>query len=278
MASYINDRFVNDEDAVLHVFDLSIQRGYGIFDFFRVVDGQPLYMDFHLKRFYGSARAMHLSVPYEPDQIKAIAHQLVQNTSGKEQGIRITLTGGYSANGYSLATPNLIMTCGPVKICNEADFEKGFNIITHEHIREFPEVKSINYLMAVWLQPLLVERKADDVLYHKNGIISEFPRANVFIVTHDKKLATPAKNVLPGITRRNIIELAGNVMPVEVRDISVDELMAAPEVFLASTTKLVMPIVKINDKPVGDGTPGEYSRILYSKLLQFEKRAETPVA
>ena len=129
--------------------------------------------------------------------------------------------------------------------------------------------------MAVWLQPLLSERKADDVLYHKNGIISEFPRANVFIVTHDNKLVTPAKNVLPGITRRNIIELAGNVMPVEVRDITVDELMAAPEVFLASTTKLVMPVLKINDKPVGDARPGEYSRVLYNKLLELEAKAET---
>ena len=180
------------------------------------------------------------------------------------------LTGGYSADSYHIAEPNLVITCNPVKTASQIDFEKGFSIITYEHQRELPSVKSINYLMAVWLQPLLKENSADDLLYYKNNIITEFPRSNVFIVTPDNKLATPGRNVLKGITRKNILSLAQE-MPVQERDITVDELLNAPEVFLTATTKKIIPVLKINDCIISNGKPGPVTSKLYNKFLELEK-------
>jgi branched-chain amino acid aminotransferase len=273
MAVYLNNKFIEDDQAFLHVSDLSIQRGYGIFDFLRTMDGAPLFMDDHLDRFYASADALHLPVKKSREELSPIIHELIKRSSLSEAGIRITLTGGYSTDSYQIAEPNLVITCNPVKISTQNDFEKGVSIITHEYQRELPHVKSINYLMAVWLQPLLKDKQADDLLYHRNNIITEFPRSNVFIVTAGNKLVTPARNVLKGITRKNILSLAKEIAQVEERDIIVEELSDAPEVFLTATTKKIMPVIRINNKMVGNGKPGPVTTKLYKKFLELERSA-----
>lgn len=267
---FLNDRFVENEEAVLHVSDLSMQRGYGIFDFCRTINGIPLFLEDHLQRFYNSAAAMHLSVKYNTAELSSIIHELIQRSSIAEAGIRIMLTGGYSKDGYQLAEPNLIITCNPVNVINDNDFRKGYSIITHQYQRELPYIKSINYLMAVWLQPLLKEKQADDLLYYNKESITEFPRCNVFVVTADNKLVTPSKNILQGITRKNVLSIAKEMMTVEERNIPVEELMNASEVFLTATTKKVLPILKIDGKIVGNGKPGNVTTALYQKFLELE--------
>jgi len=272
MAVYLNDRFLTDDQALLHVSDLSMQRSYAIFDFFRTLNGVPLFMEDHLDRFYASANAMHLPVSKTREEIRAIVNELIIRSSLPEAGMRLMLTGGYSADSYHPAKPNLLITCNPVKTATEADFEKGLSVITYEHQRELPAIKSINYLMAVWLQPLLQEKQADDMIYHREGILTEFPRSNVFIVTKDQRLVTPARNILYGITRKNVMALAAAYMPVEERDITVDELLNASEVFLTSTTKKILPVLKVDEKPVGNGQPGVITRELYRQFLELEKK------
>jgi branched-chain amino acid aminotransferase len=270
MIVYFNDKFVNEEEALLHVTDMSIQRSYAIFDFFRTVNGVPLFMEDHLNRFFTSAAAMHLSISKSKEEIRHIVQELLQRSSLPEAGIRLLLTGGYSTDGYHPGTPNLLIICNPVKTATVNDFEKGFSVITYEHQRQLPHIKSINYLMAVWLQPLLKEKQADDMLYYNKESITEFPRANVFIVTPNNKLIIPARNILYGITRKNIINLAVGMMPVVERDIPLEELLHASEVFLTATTKKIIPVVKINDHIVGNGRPGPVTAKLYEKFIKLE--------
>jgi D-alanine transaminase/branched-chain amino acid aminotransferase len=273
MAVFFNDRFLENEEALLHVSDLSMQRGYAVFDFFRTVNAVPLFMHDHLERFFGSAAGMHLPVNKSREELSAIITELVKKSTLPETGIRIMLTGGYSADSYQPAMPNLVITCNPVKTATQEDFEKGISIITYKHQRELPHIKSINYLTAVWLQPLLKEKKADDVLYHNDESITEFPRSNVFMVTDKNVLATPARNMLKGITRKHVLSLAAEMMAVEERDIPVDELMNAAEVFLTSTTKKILPVLKADERMIGDGRPGKFTQTLYQKFLTLEKHA-----
>lgn len=270
MGTYLDNQIVNDGVALLHVQDLSIQRGYAVFDFFRTLNTVPLFIDDHLDRFYTSAAAMHLKLDKSRGEIKYIVQELIKREDLPEAGIRLMLTGGYSSDGYQLAEPNLIITCNPAKTTTPEDFEKGFSIITYEHQRELPHIKSINYLMAVWLQPVLKEKNANDVLYYTKESITEFPRCNVFIVTRENKLATPAHNMLPGITRKNVLKLATGLLEIEERNIPVEELSTAKEIFLTATTKKIIPIVKVNGKQVGDGKPGVYTRKLYQQFLELE--------
>jgi len=271
MAAYINSEFTSNEDAKLHVSDLAWQRGFAVFDFFRTVNGVPLFMEDHLDRFFASAAGMHLEPGKSREELRNIIQELIRRSSLPEAGMRLMLTGGYSPDTYHPAAPNLVITCNPVRTATTTDFEKGFSVITKEYQRELPAIKSINYMMAVWLQPLLAEKGADDVLYYNKESITEFPRSNVFMVTREDKLVTPARNMLQGITRKKVLELAAGMMAVEERDIPAEELAEAAEIFLTATTKRILPVVKLNDRIVGTGTPGVFTTRLYRQFLQLEK-------
>src|SRR5439155_7787550 len=106
------------------------------------------------------------------------------------------------------------------------------------------------------------EADANDVLYHSGGLITECPRANFFIVTHDNKLVTPANNILKGITRSEILKIAAAEIKVEERDLYLEELSSAKEAFITSTTKHVLPVAKIDSRQIGNGSPGELTRWL----------------
>lgn len=244
---FLNNEFVQEEKAALHFRDLSIQRGYGIFDFFKVVNGIPVFLSAHVNRFYFSAAQMRLRVRYSMEELQTIIQQLLQKNDMPHTGVRITLTGGYSADGYQLSEPNLLISAHPFTPPSKEQMEKGISLITHLHQRQLPQVKTIDYLMAIWLQPLIKEKKADDVLYYQNTVISECPRSNLFMVTKENKIITPAKNILKGIVRMKVMDLAKKWFEVEERDISLDEIKTAKEVFITSTTKSILPVARINE-------------------------------
>jgi branched-chain amino acid aminotransferase len=273
MPVFFNNRFLTDAEATLHISDLSMQRGYAVFDFFRTVNAKPLFLDAHLNRFFHSANAMHLPLTKSREELKQIIDTLIKQSQLKEAGIRLMLTGGYAADTYHIAEPNLLITCNPVKTSTQELFEKGITAITYNHQRELPHIKSINYLMAVWLHPLLKEKGVDDVLYHHNGIVTEFPRANVFVVTRDNKLLTPKENILHGITRSYILKTTAAFMHAEEATITVDEIYAAAEVFLTSTTRRVMPVLQIDGHNIGNGTPGPVASALWETFMKLEQNA-----
>ena len=275
---FINNDFFEEDKAAIQISDLSLQRGYGVFDFFRTVNNKPLFIEDYLNRFYQSAKAIFITVPLEREQLKEVVFKLTEKNNLPESGIRITATGGYSPDGYMPVEGNIIIQQQPLKLPPKEKYENGMKIITHEYVRDLPAVKSINYLMGVWLQKEVKEKQADDVLYYKNNVISEFPRSNIFIVNNNGELLTPASNILAGITRKKVLELAKDVMPVTARDIGTNELMNAVEVFMTSTTKRLLPIVEIDGKKIGDGKPGKITARLYELFLKMEQKETAPVA
>ena len=183
------------------------------------------------------------------------------------------LTGGYSMDGYEPAlAPNLIILQQRLKEPSPDHFVSGIKVITHEHQRELPEVKSINYLMGVWLQQKVKEQQASDVLYYKNGLVSEFPRANVFMITHGGTIVTPAENVLHGITRKQLLQLAAKKYTVEVRAVSLEEIKTAAEVFMTSTTKRILPIYQIDETVIGSGKAGPITTLLNADFIAMEEQ------
>jgi len=271
--TYINKAFIPETDACLHISDLAIQRGYGIFDYLKTIDDKPIFLKEHLERFYYSAAQLHLPIEQKREELSAIIHELIQRHNMGTSGIRLTLTGGYSPDGYNIAAPNLIITQLPLHLPTPTAFEKGIHLATYEHLRPLPHVKSINYVMAVWLQPLLKQKGADDVLYHLNGVISECPRANFFMVK-DNVLVTPDSNILSGITRHKLLALASEHYRVEERPVTLNEVKDCQEAFIASTTKQILPVAAIDGHPINEGQPGPVTRQLYEALVELQLREE----
>lgn len=266
--TFVNNNFTEAENAFIQTNDLALQRGYAVFDYFRTLNHQPLFLDDYLDRFFNSARELFITLNHTPEEVKAIILQLIQKNNIPQSGIRMIATGGYSPDSYTPVQGNFILQQQPLQLPDAVKFEDGIRIMTHPYQRDLPAVKSINYLMGIWLQKQLKEKGLDDVLYFQHNIISEFPRANIFIVTPDGRLATPAHNILAGITRKKILEFAGDILPTEVRDISVTELKQAPEVFMTSTTKRILPVTEIDGVRIGNGKAGAFTRQLYTQFLQ----------
>lgn len=271
MIAFVNNLFIEESKATLGITDLSIQRGYGIFDFFRTSNYVPLFLDNYLDRFFKSAGALRLQSPHSREELKNIISEMIRKNKVPDSGFKMILTGGYSSDGYELSSPNFMIIQQPVQLPGIEKFDKGLKIILYEYMRDLPYAKSINYLMGVYLQDKIQQHKADDVLYHKDGNILEFPRSNVFIVTKEHTVVTPTENVLHGITRMKVIEMAGKQFKVEERAITVDELRNAAEVFLTSTTKPILPVLTIDNKMVGFGKPGEITTSLHQAFFEMEK-------
>ncbi|MES1224398.1 MAG: aminotransferase class IV [Bacteroidota bacterium] len=264
----INDSFIAEDKAALSVNDLAIQRGYGIFDFFRTINGKFIFIDDHLDRFFHSASKMRLPVNMAKDEFKALLAELAEKNKMPDSGIRVTLTGGYSADGYAVANPNLVITQKPLLITQE-DIPSGISLVSYQHQRQLPDVKTIDYIMAIWLKPYITQHHADDVLYHRGGIVTECPRSNIFIVTQDEQLITPANNILKGINRNKILQIVGENFTTKEKDISLDDVISAKEVFITSTTKLVLPVLKVDGHLIGTGKPGQITLQLRKQLQQL---------
>ena len=274
MLAYCNHQFIEAANAVLPLCDLSIQRGYGVFDFFRTVHYQPLFIDDHLDRFFNSANGLHLHSSHGKEEIKAIIYKLIDLNRVPDCGIKLMLTGGCSTDGYTVGdTPNLIITQQQIPAIDNNLFNTGVKVITHEHQRELPHIKSINYLMGVWLQQKVREQQAVDVLYYKQGFVTEFPRANIFMVTNNNTIVTPFTNILHGITRKKVLQLAAKKYIVEEREVGINEIKNAAEVFMTSTTKRILPVGQVDDTIISNGKAGLVTTILNQAFMQMEVEA-----
>ena len=262
----VNGDIVRTSEAHLHVSDLALLRGYGLFDFFRVEEGVPLFLEDYLARFYRSAERLHLDVPVTKDELEDLISKLLDANGEGDTNVRLLLTGGYSDDGFTPAEPNLVALQHARKDYDSRLFDEGAALITHEYVRDLPEVKSINYAAAVRLIPEMKRAGATEVLYHDAGKVAETSRANVFIVTQEGALVTPAEGILEGITRKRILELAET--QVETRQVSLDEVLGAKEVFITSTTKGAMPISKIDGHVIGNGRAGDVTKRLGERFAE----------
>lgn len=244
---FLNDGLIEEEKAFIYFKDLSFQRGYGAFDFFRLAGNKPLFLEDHLDRFFASAEGLRLPVPLGRAALTASIFALIEENNLPGTGIRLGLTGGQSDDGFSIGKPSLILSQHRFTPPTEAQIEQGIKLLTHSYQRSLPHIKSIDYTMAVWLQPKRIEAGADDILYHHNGIISECPRSNFFLVTAENTIVTPSENVLAGITRKKLLQIVKDHFEVEERNIGLDELKTAKEAFITSTTKQLLPVAQVDD-------------------------------
>lgn len=262
----INGNLQPANTGSMSIFDLAVQRGYGIFDFFKVIRQQPVFVEDHLDRFFHSAAQMRLDPGLSREALKAQIAELIGANDLPESGIRLTLTGGDSPDGYSIGRPNLLITETPLILPRE--MPAGIRLMTFPYQRQLPQVKTIDYLMAIWLQPRLKELQVQDVLYIGDGYVRECPRANFFIINKDGALQTSREKLLQGITRKKVLELASGLLPVLEQDISMEDLRLAKEAFITSTTKHITPVLRIDDidLTIGKNTQGLSDR--YLQLLQ----------
>lgn len=261
---YINGEFVDEAEASIAVTDLAILRGYGVFDFLRTYGGIPFHLGAHLQRLITSAALIDLACPWDIEALGDIVLEAVKRNGYPETNIRIVLTGGEGEGGFlPLSQPRLLVMATPWQAPPAWWRDEGVHVATTELHRQLPEAKTIHYIPAIMAQGKAIQRdpKAIEAIYTTDGIVSEGARSNTFIFKEDRWI-TPRAGVLLGITRAEVIKLLQADGLLELRDITLAEYRAADEIILTSSTKEVLPVVKVDDVTIGDGAPGKMARRL----------------
>jgi D-alanine transaminase/branched-chain amino acid aminotransferase len=279
-------KILRKNDIKVGIGDLVMLRGYGVFDYMRTYYGVPFRVNDYLSRFEQSAKGMKLKLPLKRKQIISVINSLLKKNKartnpksrkltapfrvgGKDFGIRLLLTGGYSLDSYLPSVkPNLFILIEDLPQYPAWYSTKGIKLMLCEHKREMSRIKTINYLTAIHLADERRKHKAQDTLYCHEGKILETTRNNFFLF-QGNTLVTSGDDVLQGITRKVVLELARGKFKVEVRDVLKEEINRCTECFVTGTTRGVTPVVQIDKTKIGNGKAGKNTKEL---IKMFEEK------
>lgn len=266
---YIDGSFVPAEQAVIPVDDLAVLRGFGVFDLVRTYNGKPFFLKEHLERLHHSAAEIGLHVPWAHKALNGIVLDTLAKNNYPESNIRIVVTGGSSPDFTTPQNkPRLLVLVSPLPKLPETWYSEGVKLITRVTDRFKPGVKSINYIPATVALEEARRKGAIEALYlDREGYVLEGTTSNIFIFK-EKTLITPGRDILSGITRKVVLDVAAAHFEVQIRDISRQELLGADEVFITGTNKGVVPVVQVDDADIGGGCPGPLTLKLTAELAR----------
>jgi branched-chain amino acid aminotransferase len=266
---YINGNWVHPQEATISINDVAVLRGYSVFESLRTYHRRPFHLDEHLKRLYRSAQLIELDVSYTYEELSRIVLDCIQRNPYEHASIRMLVTGGISEDGISPAAQNgLAVLITPLAERDMERFERGVSVITTTLTRMTPEAKSSNYVAAIRALKEAARQDASDALFtNEHGHVLEGTKSNFFIFRGDT-LVTPRADVLMGVTRNFVLELAKGRFAIEERPILYDELADIDEAFITSSSKEITPVVKINEHIIGDGKPGPHTRELEQRFIR----------
>lgn len=261
MIAYWDGSYVPDEEIKISPFDLGVLRGYGVFDVLRTENGKPYNVENHWKRFVNSASILGLEIPVDKEGFEEILTTLAEKNITPDVpklNLRVVLTGGPSSDCFhpERGKETFFVLATPFVHLAESNYSQGARLVTLEYERELPEAKITNYIKAIQNRDLKKNAEAIEILFVKNGNVTEASTSNFFIVKNGI-LVTPKEKILRGTTRNLIIEEAQkNGWPVEERELTVAEVWEADEAFISAVNKGVVPVVRIDNQVIGSGKPG----------------------
>ena len=270
---FIDGEFVPPEEARMSIFDYGFTWSDCVYDVTSVWHGWFFKLDEHLERFERSCEGFRLTLPYDRDEVKAILAECVDRAGLEDAYVKVEVTRGLTPNqsrDLRLAQNRFTAYAIPfVWIWGEDKCRDGASL----HLcRRFERVSSKaidqrfkNYNRADLVQGRLDAYDAgcdDAVLVSADGSLSEGFGWNILLVK-DGAVATPDWNVLEGRTRDAVEEICRDEgIPYELRRIEPSELETADEVFAATTAGGIMPVIAVDSRQIGDGTPGPVTRLL----------------
>lgn len=276
---YINGKFFAKEDAKVSVYDHGLLYGDGIFEGIRCYSGKVFRLEEHLERLYQSALAIMLEIPISPQKMADDVYETLRRNNFQDAYIRLVVTRGAGSLGldpFKTSDPQVIIITDKIALYPPEYYEKGLELITAATIRNHPaalspRIKSLNYLNNIMakmegLQAGCVEAL---MLNHK-GELAECTGDNIFLVRKGRLQTPPIDaGILEGVTRNAVIELAEQMgIPCDQIPLTRHDVFIADECFLTGTAAEVIPVVKLDKRPIGAGSVGPLTQQL---IVAFKK-------
>jgi branched-chain amino acid aminotransferase len=277
---WLDDKLVDENQAVVSVFDHGLLYGDGVFEGIRVYSGKIFEFAAHLKRLYESAKVIRLTIPMEQSQLMKATEQTVAANNIADGYIRLVVTrgkGDLGLNPFTCKRACVIIIAATIQLYPDELYEKGMKVISAVTVRNHPlaippQVKSLNYLNNLMAKMEALDNDVPEaIMYNHEGYVAEATGDNVFIV-RDGVLYTPPCQAgsLEGITRGVVMKLAQREnIPVVERNLTRFDLYVADEFFLTGTAAEVIGIVEIDGRVIGNGKPGAITQRLRTKFFEY---------
>ncbi len=279
MKIFLDGAFVEKEEAKISVFDHGLLYGDGIFEGIRIYKNCVYRLDEHLERLEYSAKAILLNMPWTRQELSDLVCESCRINGLSDGYIRLIVTRGAGSLGLSpnsCPKPSLIIIADKITLYPEECYTEGLKIVTVPTRRTNaaalnPGVKSLNYLNNIMAKVEAAQAGAlEGIMLNDQGNVAECTGDNLFIV-HKGVIFTPhaSNGALRGITRQAVIDIA-NSQGLEVKEVNLTryEIWNADECFLTGTAAELIPVVGLDSRSIGDGTPGPITQKLHAAFHQ----------
>jgi branched-chain amino acid aminotransferase len=279
---YINGQLLDKENAKISVYDHGLLYGDGVFEGMRSYGGKVFRLKQHLDRLWNSAKTIWLEIPMSRDDMAKAVNDTLAANQIKDGYIRLVVTRGAGTLGLDpnrCSHPQVIIITDKIELYPEDFYRNGLEIVTASTMRNHPgalnpRIKSLNYLNNILAK--IEGLKAgciEALMLNQKGEVAEATGDNIFLV-RDGILQTPPLDagILEGITRDAVIELA-RAAGIEVREMPLTrhDVYIADECFLTGSAAEVIPVVKIDNRTIGDGKPGPITRDLITRFRKLTR-------
>ena len=275
---FLNGRLVGLEDAKISVLDRGFIFGDGVYEVVPVYSRVPFRLDEHLARLERSLETVQMRNPYGRAEWRRIIAELIAQQPFEDQGVYLQVTRGVAKRDHAFpkdVAPTVFMMATPLVNPPRELVENGAAAVSAVDYRWLRcDIKSISLIGNVLLRQLSAQVDAAETILFRDGRLTEASASNVFIVNRGVIAAPPKSSlILPGITYDVVVELAQTGgLPLELRDVTEAEVRGADELWVTSSSKEVLAIVRLDGAPIGDGRPGPVFRRMYRLYQEFKQK------
>jgi len=278
MNAYLNGQFLPLAEAKISVLDRGFVFGDGVYELVPVYSKKPFRLDEHLHRLQGSLDGIRLANPHEMAGWRERILQLIALQDFSDQSLYIQVTRGVAPRDHAFpkgVPPTVFMFAQPLVTSTPGQKAAGVCAVSAADNRWLRcNIKAISLLANILLRQQAVDVDCAETVMLRDGFLTEGAASNIFVVKDGVLKAPPPSNLmLTGITYDVVLELAAaHGIPHEVRAISEAELRAADELWMTSSTKEIMPIVRLDGAPVGAGVPGALAQRMDGLYQTFKQQ------
>jgi D-alanine transaminase len=275
---YLNGKFMPLNKAMISVLDRGFIFGDGVYEVIPVYSRRPFRLKEHLARLQNSLDGIRLKNPYAQAKWRELIGKLIEKNTGEDQYIYLQITRGAAKRDHAFpkSVPQTVfMMSSPLETPPAVLRKAGVSAVSAQDNRWLRcDLKTTALLANVLLRQLAIDEGAVETILLRDGFLTEGAASNIFVVFDGILLAPPKNNLmLPGITYDVVLELAqAHGLPYQVRDVSEYELRKAQEIWLTSSTKEILPITRLDGRPVGNGKPGRLFHRMHDYYQDYKSK------